>query len=82
MYMYGLKFILLERNACRKVTLALPVFLRKADGVVVMYDLTNDQSFLNVMDWITSVKVCLLTANFNNFKYCTWYFIFPFPSSV
>ncbi|XP_071519143.1 EF-hand calcium-binding domain-containing protein 4B-like [Panulirus ornatus] len=31
-------------------------YYRKADGVVVMYDLTNEQSFLNVVDWITSVK--------------------------
>ncbi|XP_069191972.1 LOW QUALITY PROTEIN: uncharacterized protein [Procambarus clarkii] len=31
-------------------------YYRKVDGVVVMYDLTSEQSFLNVVDWITSVK--------------------------
>ncbi|XP_042234265.1 EF-hand calcium-binding domain-containing protein 4B-like [Homarus americanus] len=31
-------------------------YYRKADGVVVVYDLTCEQSFLNVVDWITSVR--------------------------
>nr|XP_053641743.1 uncharacterized protein LOC128695259 [Cherax quadricarinatus] len=31
-------------------------YYRKADSVVVMYDITSEQSFLNVVDWITSVK--------------------------
>ncbi|XP_063601691.1 ras-related protein Rab-13-like [Penaeus indicus] len=31
-------------------------YYRKADGVVVMYDVTNEQSFLSVNDWLTSVK--------------------------
>ncbi|OZC09065.1 Ras family protein [Onchocerca flexuosa] len=31
-------------------------YFRKADGVVLMYDVTSEQSFLNVRNWITSVK--------------------------
>lgn len=32
-------------------------FFRKADGVVVMYDITAQQSFTAVRQWLTSVKV-------------------------
>ncbi|KAM6937073.1 EF-hand calcium-binding domain-containing protein 4B [Xenentodon cancila] len=32
-------------------------FFRKADGVVVMYDVTDEQSFTAVRQWLTSVKV-------------------------
>ncbi|XP_047452202.1 EF-hand calcium-binding domain-containing protein 4B isoform X2 [Mugil cephalus] len=31
-------------------------FFRKADGVVVMYDITDDQTFTAVRQWLTSVK--------------------------
>ncbi|XP_068170310.1 EF-hand calcium-binding domain-containing protein 4B isoform X2 [Antennarius striatus] len=31
-------------------------FFRKADGVVVMYDITSEQSFTAVRQWLTSVK--------------------------
>ncbi|KAM7396402.1 hypothetical protein PAMP_019445 [Pampus punctatissimus] len=31
-------------------------FFRKADGVVVMYDITDEQSFTAVRQWLTSVK--------------------------
>uniref|UniRef100_UPI0037E97166 EF-hand calcium-binding domain-containing protein 4B n=1 Tax=Semicossyphus pulcher TaxID=241346 RepID=UPI0037E97166 len=31
-------------------------FFRKADGVVVMYDITAEQSFASVRQWLTSVK--------------------------
>ncbi|KAF3689076.1 EF-hand calcium-binding domain-containing protein 4B [Channa argus] len=31
-------------------------FFRKADGVVVMYDITAEQSFTSVRQWLTSVK--------------------------
>lgn len=31
-------------------------FFRKADGVVVMYDITTEQSFTAVRQWLTSVK--------------------------
>ncbi|KAH7725401.1 Protein 4R79.2 b [Aphelenchoides avenae] len=32
-------------------------YFRKADGVVLMYDITSEQSFLSVRDWIESVRV-------------------------
>uniref|UniRef100_A0A1I7ZND4 EF-hand domain-containing protein n=1 Tax=Steinernema glaseri TaxID=37863 RepID=A0A1I7ZND4_9BILA len=32
-------------------------YFRKADGVVLMYDVTSEQSFLNVRNWIESVRV-------------------------
>ncbi|KHN75949.1 Ras and EF-hand domain-containing protein [Toxocara canis] len=31
-------------------------YFRKADGVILMYDVTSEQSFLNVRNWIDSVK--------------------------
>uniref|UniRef100_A0A915PCF8 EF-hand domain-containing protein n=1 Tax=Setaria digitata TaxID=48799 RepID=A0A915PCF8_9BILA len=31
-------------------------YFRKADGVILMYDVTSEQSFLNVRNWIASVK--------------------------
>ncbi|EEC17912.1 RAB GTPase, putative [Ixodes scapularis] len=31
-------------------------YFRKADGVMLMYDCTNEQSFLNVRQWITMMK--------------------------
>ncbi|XP_069133179.1 EF-hand calcium-binding domain-containing protein 4B-like [Argopecten irradians] len=32
-------------------------YFRKADGVVVMYDVTSEASFVNVRNWMTSIKV-------------------------
>uniref|UniRef100_A0A7E4W025 Ras-related protein Rab-44 n=1 Tax=Panagrellus redivivus TaxID=6233 RepID=A0A7E4W025_PANRE len=32
-------------------------YFRKADSVVLMYDVTSEQSFLNIRDWIESVRV-------------------------
>ncbi|KAK7496803.1 hypothetical protein BaRGS_00012012, partial [Batillaria attramentaria] len=31
-------------------------YFRKADGVIVMYDVTSERSFLNVRDWMFSVQ--------------------------
>ncbi|CAD6196730.1 unnamed protein product [Caenorhabditis auriculariae] len=31
-------------------------YFRKADGVILMFDVTSEQSFLNVRNWIDSVK--------------------------
>eukprot|EP00066_Takifugu_rubripes_P011248 XP_003979781.2 PREDICTED: ras-related protein Rab-44-like [Takifugu rubripes] len=31
-------------------------FFRKADGVVVMYDITAEQSFTAIRQWLTSIK--------------------------
>ncbi len=31
-------------------------YFRRADGVVLMYDVTCEQSFLNVRDWIQSIN--------------------------
>ena len=33
-------------------------FFKDADGVIVIFDLTNHESFLNVRDWIASVHKC------------------------
>uniref|UniRef100_A0A671SBU5 Ras and EF-hand domain-containing protein homolog n=1 Tax=Sinocyclocheilus anshuiensis TaxID=1608454 RepID=A0A671SBU5_9TELE len=35
-------------------------FFRKADGVVVVYDITNEQTFTAVRQWLASVQVTLL----------------------
>lgn len=37
-------------------------FFRKADGVVVMYDITAEPSFTAVRQWLTSVKVRVTVA--------------------
>lgn len=34
-------------------------FLRKADGVVIMYDVTSETSFIRVRYWIDSIRVCI-----------------------
>ncbi|XP_021368203.1 uncharacterized protein LOC110459957 isoform X2 [Mizuhopecten yessoensis] len=31
-------------------------YFRKADGVVIMYDVTSETSFINVRNWMTSIK--------------------------
>jgi Ras and EF-hand domain-containing protein len=32
-------------------------YFRKADGVVIMYDVTSETSFTNVRNWMTNVQV-------------------------
>lgn len=32
-------------------------YFRKADGVICMYDITSEQSFKNLRNWITSMRV-------------------------
>ena len=42
-------------------------YFRKADGVVLLYDLSSEASFVNIKSWMTSVEVrtdaCLLHEN-------------------
>lgn len=33
-------------------------YFRKADGVVVFYDVTMEASFLHIKNWMLSVEVC------------------------
>jgi Ras and EF-hand domain-containing protein len=32
-------------------------YFRKADGIMLLYDVTNEQSFLSVREWISAVEV-------------------------
>ncbi len=32
-------------------------YFRKADGVILMYDVTSELSFINLRNWMESVKV-------------------------
>ncbi len=32
-------------------------YFRKADGIMLLYDVTNEHSFLNVREWISAVEV-------------------------
>lgn len=32
-------------------------YFRKSDGVVIIYDVTSEQSFKNVRNWMSSVQV-------------------------
>lgn len=35
-------------------------YFRKADCVICMYDVTSEQSFKNIRNWITSIRVSIL----------------------
>ena len=37
-------------------------YFRKADGVLVMYDVTSENSFTNVRNWMDSVQVSQLSC--------------------
>ena len=41
-------------------------YLRKADGVIIMYDVTSEASFLHVRYWIDCIKVRRFFLPFNN----------------
>lgn len=38
-------------------------YFRKADGIIVVYDVTTETSFKNVRNWMHSVQVCLKSFN-------------------
>ncbi|VDO86189.1 unnamed protein product [Heligmosomoides polygyrus] len=42
-----------EREKFRSIT---KQYFRKADGVLLLFDVTSEQSFLNVRNWIDSVR--------------------------
>ena len=44
-------------------------YFRRADGVMLLYDVTNERSFLSVRQWIDAVDVSMSSffpANFGN----------------
>lgn len=49
-------FLLTPCSTCRYRSITKQ-FFRKADGVLVMYDVTAEQSFTAVRQWLTSVQV-------------------------
>lgn len=49
-------FLSASSSSCRYRSITKQ-FFRKADGVVVMYEITAEQSFTAVRQWLTSVKV-------------------------
>jgi len=51
-------------------------YFRRADGVLLLYDVTYERSFINVRDWLEAIEVrrrlCLLLFQNNVFIYfCT-----------
>lgn len=34
-------------------------YFRRADGVLLLYDVTCEKSFLNVREWVDTIEVCL-----------------------
>ena len=51
-------------------------YFRKADGVICMYDVTSEQSFKSLRNWITSMRECasddcLLTIIGNKVDLCS-----------
>ena len=51
-------YIFLGQERFRSVTRS---YFRRADGVMLLYDVTNERSFLSVRQWIDAVDV----SNFN-----------------
>jgi GTPase SAR1 family protein len=43
-------------------------YFRKADGVICMYDVTSEQSFKSLRNWIYSIKVFISSEYFFNMK--------------
>ena len=42
-------------------------FFRDAMGFILIFDITNEQSFLNIRDWLSQLKVCVpSTCGFEN----------------
>ena len=54
-------YIFLGQERFRSVTRS---YFRRADGVMLLYDVTNERSFLSVRQWIDAVDV----SNFNYLK--------------
>nr|CAD7399607.1 unnamed protein product [Timema cristinae] len=46
-------------------------YFRRADGVVLLYDVTNERSFLNVRQWIENIK--LLAKCIKSFECGDWH---------
>lgn len=40
-------------------------YFRRADGVMLLYDVTNERSFLNVRQWIQAIDVSKCVLFFN-----------------
>lgn len=38
-------------------------YFRKADGVILLYDVTSPSSFISVRDWMERITVSFKTAN-------------------
>lgn len=49
---FNLPFVGQERF--RSITKA---YFRKADGIILVYDVTNERSFINIRQWISSITV-------------------------
>lgn len=44
-----------DNSGCAKFRSIITAYLRGAHGVVVMYDVTNVQSYLDVQEWLTDL---------------------------
>lgn len=36
-------------------------YFRRADGVILLYDVTNERSFINIRQWVLSITVKKIT---------------------
>jgi len=32
-------------------------YFRRADGIILLYDVTNERSFINIRQWVSSITV-------------------------
>ncbi len=44
-------------------------YFRRADGVMLLYDVTNERSFLSVRQWIDAVDVSMNRGRGRRYKY-------------
>ena len=59
-----------DLNTCRSVTRS---YFRRADGVMLLYDITSEKSFLSVREWIDAVDVSALIMKFHHLKPIKWH---------
>ncbi|HIE82797.1 MAG TPA: hypothetical protein EYQ00_02655, partial [Dehalococcoidia bacterium] len=57
--------ILIGQERFRAVTRS---YFRRADGVMLLYDVTNERSFLSVRQWIDAVDVMLRIYFYTNYR--------------
>lgn len=51
------KILFKGQERFRSITKA---YFRRADGVILLYDVTNEKSFINIRQWVSSITVKII----------------------